>query len=120
MAQGASKLASSKKSGGGNKRKEVNSKKRNVAKGKRTFGAKGRKTFLSHAEKETTRSINKKNEVLIAAKAVSVGTKFFMSDVNDKGTKKHNEQLKQRNKKQDKGKLSNRLKDQLQKLGKEL
>jgi hypothetical protein len=118
MVQGAGKMGKGKKSKGGERHKGRASKKNVNAKGKRIINRKGNNATLhSTADLDTTRDINKKNEVLVAAKAVSVGTKFFLNDINSKGKTEINKQNRQRSKKQIKTKLSNRLKDQLQKLG---
>ena len=115
MAQGSGKLGKAQKSKGALKRK--NHKTKSLSKGRKSFNARGAKTGAFRDEKETTKTINKKNESIVAAKAVSVGTRFFLTDVAEKGTNQMNAELKQRNKKQDKStKLSDRLKDQLQKL----
>jgi|UPI000581ABB2 hypothetical protein len=115
MAQGSAKLSKPKKSQGSQKRKTVKAK--SVSKGRKSFSAKGSKTSSFKDEIDTSKAINRKNESIVAAKAVSVGTRFFMSDVSEKGTKEMNKQLKERSKKQDKStKLSDRLRDQLKKL----
>ena len=115
MAQGLGKLGKAKKSKGAQKRKTVKSK--HLSKGRKSFSAKGSKRIAVRDERETTKEINRKNESIIAAKAVSVGTRFFLSDVAERGTKEMKKQLKARNKKQEKAtKMSDRLKDQLNKL----
>jgi hypothetical protein len=53
-------------------------------------------------ETTVTKSINKRIETVVAAKAISVGTNFFLSDVAQKGKKEHDAQIKERNKKQKK------------------
>jgi hypothetical protein len=118
MVQGAGGLGKAKKSAGGARSKSIRAKKNATAKGKRKINrTTNHATLHSTADLDTTRDINRKNEVLVAAKAVSVGTKFFLTDINAKGKTEVNKQLRQRSKKQVKTKLSNRLKDQLQKLG---
>ena len=115
MAQGLGNLNKAKKSKGSQKRKVVKAK--SLTKGRKSFNAKGSKTTSFKDEKETTKAINRKNESIVAAKAVSVGTRFFLNDVTEKGTREMKSQLRHRNKKQDKStKLSDRLKDQLKKL----
>jgi len=119
MAQGSAKLAKKQKSGGAQKRKAVRGKK-TVHKGNRDFKPTrgGNKNAAALEDAATTKAINKKNEVAIAAKAVAVGTQFFMSDVASKGEKEMKKQLKERNKKQSKGGgAADRLKAQLRKLG---
>lgn len=96
-----------------------------VAKGKRSYQMnKNKKKYQreQHHQNmtvETSKAINKKNEALIACKAISSGSKFFMKDITDSGSKEHQQQLKQRNKKEEKSKkLTDRLQDQLRKLDK--
>ena len=120
MAQGTAKLGKARKSGGSQKRKTVRAKALN--KGRKSFNVKGRKNnFAAKEEKATSKAINRKNESIIAAKAVSVGTKFFLGEITESGTKEFNSQLKARNKKQDNAtKVSDRLKAQLKKLNGEI
>ena len=116
------KLQKRAKSGGAAKKKQI--RKQALSKGKKQFTAK-RKSFLSNghhqAEQDTTRAINKRNESLVAAKALSSGTlpsQFFLKDLATKGTKEQAEQLKNRNKKEKKEhNQTERLKKQLRKLG---
>lgn len=119
MAQGSAKLTKKPKSGGAQKRKAVRGKK-TVHMGTRDFApnaARG-KNAAAREDAATTKAINQKNEVAIAAKAVAVGTQFFLSDVASKGEKEMKKQLNDRNKKQSKGGgAANRLKAQLRKLG---
>lgn len=121
MAQGSGKLGKSKKSAGGQK-KAVKSKK-TLHKGRKQFSIKGKKknSVAVRAELDTTKAINKRNEALVAAKAVSVGTAFFLSDIKEAGQNEIKAQTKQRNKKENKAsKVSDRLKTQLKKLGKDV
>jgi hypothetical protein len=70
------------------------------------------------AEHEITKKINRKNEALVAAKAVSVGSRLFLSDIRDKGKNEVKNQARVRNKKESKAtKASDRIKVQLQKIG---
>lgn len=117
MAQGtAAKLAKKKKSAGAQKRKTV--RKKTVAKGPRECKQQ-RSSVAAHEKAATTKAINRKNEAAIAAKAVAVGTKFFLGDVSAKGEKEMQKQLREREKKQSKGGgAADRLKSQLRKLGK--
>jgi len=95
-------------------------------KGAGKYQAKGRKqknACRPHAvnaakpQVSISKSINKKNESVVAAKAVACGMKFSLTDLTDKGTKEQKAQLKARDKKQDKStKLTGRLKDQIAKL----
>ena len=116
MAQGSAKLGKAKKSAGAQRRKAKCAKA--ISKGRKQFNMKGRKQNNSAREElMTTKSINKKNESIVAAKAVSVGTKFFLNDISEKGSKEMNQQLKARSKKENKAtKVSDRLKAQLRKL----
>jgi len=79
MAQGAHKLGKGKpkKSSGAQRRKAVR-----TVKKKRKGGTK-----LEHNKEilATTKAINKKNERIIAAKAMNGGTAFFMKEVAEKG-----------------------------------
>ena len=119
MAQGSGlqKLKKAHKSAGSQRRKVA---------GKKSATAKGRmqkKARRSHAvaaakpQSEISKSISRKNESLIAAKAIAGGMKFSLTDLTSKGTKEHKAQIKARDKKQDSStKLTGRLKDQIQKL----
>ena len=118
MAQGSGKLGKANKSAGSRKRKVVRAKS-SLSKGRKNFNAnKGRtNNAAARQEKATTKAINRKNEALIAAKAVSVGTKFFLNDIKESGTKEVNRQSRNRSKKENKAtKVSDRLKAQLRKL----
>lgn len=97
MAQGSAKLASKKKSAGALRRKVV--RKKTVTKGKKQFQNK-RSPNLD--QMETTKAINRRNEKMIAAKAVSAGTQFFLTDISDKGEKEMKANLRARDKKQSK------------------
>lgn len=70
-------------------------------------------------DQATTKAINRKNELKVAAKAVGVGTKFFLKDIADQGKKEYDKQIRDRNKKQRGSKLSDRLRNQLQQIEKE-
>ena len=119
MAQGSGKLGRSKKSGGAQKRKTVRSKM--AGKGRKHHAPKGRKAVGARDDMETTKAINRKNEALISARAVGDGTKFFLNYVKEVGKKELNEQVKARNKKEDKAtKLSDRVKQQLKKMGRDV
>jgi len=127
MAQGQGRLSKG-GGGGGGGRGIAGRKEKRVARAKKKAVAKGRKHAAARksavvnsasrrAEVETTKAINRRNESLIAAKAVSVGTKFFLGDIAEKGTKEVEKQVRDRNKKQEKSKATDRLKEQLRKLG---
>ena len=126
MTQGSGKLGKAPKSKGSQKRKVVR-KKTLLSKGRKSFAQ--TKKMMSHhnnnnnhhsqAEIDTTKAINRRNESVVAAKAVSCGARFFMKDVSEKGTQEMKKQLTERNKKQNKqkaSKLSERLEDQLKKI----
>jgi hypothetical protein len=138
MVQGASsknKLGKKKVSAGAVKKKAV-TKSKIVAKGRRQYGVKGgspsaavgaaggsSKSSSTHEflkeQRDITKTINKKNEALIAAKAVSAGAKFsILSEVATKGAKELKSQIKARNKKQEKSgsRATQRLQEQLRKL----
>lgn len=118
MAQGLAKLSKSNKSQGSQKRKAVRSKK-SIGKGRKHYHSKHESDRVAAS---TTKAINKKNETLVAAKAVGVGTKFFLSDISEKGTKEMNKQLRERKKKESKSSatVSDRIRQQLRKLGKDI
>lgn len=116
MAQG--KLTNLKKkpaSGGAQKKKAVQP----TSKGKKHFSPKGRKATIAVADREITKSINKKNEVMVSTKAVSSGGKFFLTDIREGGQQALEKQLKAREKKESKGNknMDIRLKEQLKSLG---
>jgi hypothetical protein len=103
------------KSKGSQKHKAVKAKSAGVAKGKLQKKPR-RHDEAAKIEQETTKAINRKNERLIAAKAVSVGTKFFMSDVSAKGENHVKKEAAQRNKRQLKSKTTSRIEKQIQQL----
>jgi hypothetical protein len=120
MAQGMKKMSGGggravAKSKGSQKHKVVKAKSAGVAKGKLQKKPK-RNVESSKIEHETTKAINRKNERLVAAKAVSVGTKFFMSDVAAKGENHVKKEAAQRNKRQLKSKTTSRIEKQIQEL----
>jgi hypothetical protein len=118
MAQGSAKLGKTQKSAGALKRKARAIK--SLTKGPKTLKVKGRKGNDPNvkAEHEITKKINRKNEALVAAKAVSVGSRLFLSDIRDKGKNEVKNQARVRNKKESKAtKASDRIKVQLQKIG---
>mmetsp|Transcript_27033 Transcript_27033/g.63315 ORF Transcript_27033/g.63315 Transcript_27033/m.63315 type:complete len:119 (+) Transcript_27033:109-465(+) len=116
MAQGSGKLAKAKKSKGAQKRQAV--RKKTPGKGRKHYKAK-RVHQNVQAEEDTTKAINQRNESIVAAKAVSSGTNFFMKNLSEKGNKEMNKQLRHRDKRQDKqksSKLTDRLEDRLKKI----
>ena len=115
MAQGKlknKKPVIAKKSVASIKKKEQKS----LSKGRKAFQAKGRKSIIAQQNNETSKEIMRKNESLVAAKAVSAGSTFFLNDVKEKGLKEIKKGEKKKPK-TNKSNLSNRLKDQLKKLG---
>ena len=116
MAQGSGKLGKSKKSVGGKRKKVV--KKKQLNKGRKAINP---KKLAAKADSETSRVINLKNESIVAAKALNHGTRFFLTDVAKRGKVEASTQLRKRDKKEDKAtKLTDRLKDQLRKLGRDV
>ena len=117
MAQGSLKnLKKAPKSAGSQKRKVVRGK--TQAKGRKQKSAR-RTHAVETAKNQTgiTKQINKKNEAIVAAKAIASGTNFALKDISERGSKEHHQQLKARDKKQDKSnKLTGRLKEQIKKL----
>lgn len=134
MAQGLGKLSKSanhkKKSGNSaaNKKKVVRTK--TVTKGRKEFKAKAANNIALLENIATTKAINRKNECTVAAKAVAVGTKFFLNDITSDGKSTHQKLIQQRNKKQMKStsnnssttnqSSTNRIKEQLRKLGRDV
>mmetsp|Transcript_19897 Transcript_19897/g.25624 ORF Transcript_19897/g.25624 Transcript_19897/m.25624 type:complete len:120 (+) Transcript_19897:134-493(+) len=118
MVQGGVKLAKAKKSGGAQRRQV--SRKKALNKGQKTFKAKGLASDIRlRDEHDTTKAINRKNESLVAAKAVKTGTNFFLTDMTERGSKQMKKEISDRNKKQNKhkaSKLTDRLQDQLKKV----
>mmetsp|Transcript_18561 Transcript_18561/g.26116 ORF Transcript_18561/g.26116 Transcript_18561/m.26116 type:complete len:124 (+) Transcript_18561:105-476(+) len=118
MAQGLGKITGARV--GTKKRKSAASQKhtKKLNKGRKSFAAKGRKCSLAKREVETSKAINRKNEAHISAKALSAGSKFFLADIKEVGKvelKKQNIAMKKVENKSTK--LSDRLKDQLKKMG---
>lgn len=77
MVQGNHKLGKSKKSSGSQKKKGGKAVK-HTRKG-------SSKIENNKAHIETTKAINKKNERLVAAKALNSGTNFFLKDIAERG-----------------------------------
>lgn len=121
MAQGQGKLSKVQKSKGAQKRHAI--RKKTVTKGRKIFlkaaaAAESAPVAVDVVEGgAVTKSINKKNERLIAAKAISSGAHFFLKDVAEKGNNEMKKQIQQRNKKQSKQRnRSERTLEQLKKL----
>mmetsp|Transcript_14299 Transcript_14299/g.22045 ORF Transcript_14299/g.22045 Transcript_14299/m.22045 type:complete len:120 (+) Transcript_14299:62-421(+) len=119
MAQGNGKLGKGAKSSGSQRRK---AQKNQAYKGRRkVYNPKGKKAVQNREETQTSKAINRRNEAILSAKAINCGTRFFLSDVKEVGKKEINDQLKLRSKKEDREKkLSDRLRGQLRKLGREV
>jgi hypothetical protein len=125
MAQGSSKLSKPPKSSGALKKKVVRTK--TVTKGRKDYKTKHTNNNNNAAVIDnvtTTKAINRKNEIHVAAKAVSVGTQFFCKDIATLGQRECTQKLQQRDKKELKSSTnstsSNRLKEQLRKLGRDV
>mmetsp|Transcript_1964 Transcript_1964/g.2748 ORF Transcript_1964/g.2748 Transcript_1964/m.2748 type:complete len:120 (-) Transcript_1964:44-403(-) len=118
MAQGSGKLGKANKSSGSRRRK---AQKHLTYKGRRkAYNPKGKKAVQKREETETSKAINRRNEAILSAKAINSGTRFFLNDVKEVGRKEIDDQLKLRNRKEDREKkLSDRLKGQLRKLGRD-
>jgi hypothetical protein len=121
MAQGSLKnLKKAPKSAGSQKRKVLRTKTAN--KGRKVKSA--RRTLACEAAKPeiaVTKQICKKNEAYVAAKVVASGNKLVsLTDITDRGTQRHQQDLRARDKRQSKGnsKLTGRLKDQIAQLRK--
>ena len=114
MAQGSGKLKAKTQAKGGNKAVT----KKPLSKGRKHFAPKKRATMTigAQTDRATSKTINKRNETIVAAKAVSVGINFFCGDLTEKGSRERQKQVKARDKKQQDTKLSDRLKNQLKKL----
>mmetsp|Transcript_124541 Transcript_124541/g.186046 ORF Transcript_124541/g.186046 Transcript_124541/m.186046 type:complete len:111 (+) Transcript_124541:78-410(+) len=109
MAQGNHKLGKAKKSRGAAKRKQVNT----VKKTRKGNASVERNKSIASVSK----AINKKNERLVAAKALNGGTSFFLKDIAQKGNNESKRQNAERDKKQkNSSKLSGRLQEQINKL----
>ncbi|CAJ1938222.1 unnamed protein product [Cylindrotheca closterium] len=109
MAQGNHKLGKSKKSPGSQKKKGGK-----AVKHKRKGST---KIENNKADIVTSKAINRKNERLVAAKAMNSGTNFFLKDIAERGKSEGQRQNAARDKKQSKPtKLSERLNVRLQKL----
>jgi hypothetical protein len=100
-----------KRSGGAKKRQAVKSGK--FAKRKGSTAIENNKGIMA-----ATKAINRKNERIIAAKACTAGTNFFLNDIAAKGKDESRRQAAARNKKENNKshKMSDRLRDQIQKL----
>jgi len=117
MAQGGFKLNSNKSKSKKSKPIHKKQKQKQLSKGRKSFAAKGRKATLAKQENQTTKAINIKNEVAVAARAVGAGNTFFLKDIKEAGKKEIGKQQTDLRKKESKSvKMSERLKGQLNKL----
>ena len=117
MAQGSAKLARAKKSAGGQKRKVVTKTK----KGPKHHAAKGRKAQAKQETTQVTKSINRKNEAIASARAIGAGNTLFLKDLKEVGKSTLKQQARDRLKKESNAsKLTDRMKDQLRKLGRDV
>ena len=116
MAQGfkIKSKAPAKKAKASQKQKQ---KPKQLSKGRKAFSAKGRKVALAKQDAETSKAINRKNEVEVAARAMGSGDRFFLSDIKVAGKKEIGKNKRQLRKKESKSiKMSERLTQQLNKL----
>eukprot|EP00980_Cylindrotheca_fusiformis_P001522 scaffold346_cov116-Cylindrotheca_fusiformis.AAC.36 len=94
MAQGNHKLARSKKSAGAQKKRGAKAVK---------IKRKGSSAIVdSKAQIATTKAINRKNERIVAAKALNGGTAFYLKDIAERGKSEAKRQTAIRDKKQNK------------------
>lgn len=116
MAQGGSKLNPNKP----NLKKSKPAKKQrqqNLSKGRKAFAAKGRKVSLARQESETTKTINRRNEIAVAARALGAGNTFALKDLKEAGKKEIGKQKDVLNKRESKSvKMTERLREQVSKL----
>ena len=119
MVQGGSKIKSSKpnpKKSNRPTQKTQKKKQKQVSKGWKTFAAKGRKASQAKQEISTSKAINRKNEIAVAARAVGSGAKFALKDLKEAGKKEVLKNKDALRKKEAKSKMSERMKEQLNKL----
>lgn len=115
MAQGGFKLNPNKPNS--KKSKPTHQKQKQLSKGRKTFAAKGRKKTQARQDDDTTKAINRKNEITVAARVMSTGNKFAMKDLKDAGKKEIGKQNQTLRRKESKSlKMSGRLREQVEKL----
>lgn len=117
MAQGGFKLKSNKPHSKKSRPVHKRQKQKQLSKGRKAFAAKGRKSALAKQEAATTKAINHKNEIAVAARAVGAGKTFALKDIKEAGKKELGKQksaLTKREKKQ--VKMSERLREKVNKL----
>jgi hypothetical protein len=119
MAQGSTKLGKAKHKVGAQKRKSIKSK-RIVTKGQKVKKPTIHVPYVQ-VEKDATKAINRKNEAIVAAKAMTTGTRFFLSDVKENGKKEMKKQHMVRDKKEKKKtSVADKVRGQIDKLEKGL
>ena len=122
MAQGGFKSKSGnnpnskKASGRTTNAKQKQKNKKSINKGWKTYAAKGRKASQAKQETATSKAINKKNEITVAARAVGAGNTFYLKDIKEAGKKEIGKQRSQLHKRESNSKMSERLQTQLNKL----
>jgi len=115
MVQGNGKFGKS--SGGGRKKSGGSQRRKTVKLAKRKNKGSSKIESKDKGIVAVTKQINRKNERIIAAKATSAHTKFYLSDLSEKGKNENRRKLSERNKRQGKAtKLSDRLQVQIEKL----
>jgi len=118
MAQGSVKLGINHKSGGKEKKLAI-AKKTKV--GRKVSKPKGRKADESRPDVAISKALAKKAEIQTSAKCIASGTTIELKDVRENGKIELKTQLKTRNKKENRAtKLTDRLKVQLRKLGRDV
>lgn len=112
MAQGGFKLKSTPA-----KKSKASQRQKQLSKGRKAYSAKGRKAALAKQEAATSKAINRKNEVTVAARAVGAGSRFFLKDIKEAGKKEIGKKRVELRKKESKSvKMSERLTEKLNKL----
>mmetsp|Transcript_14146 Transcript_14146/g.30253 ORF Transcript_14146/g.30253 Transcript_14146/m.30253 type:complete len:119 (-) Transcript_14146:322-678(-) len=92
-------------------------KQRQLSKGWKSFAAKGRKCAFAKQEAQTTKTINNRNEIAVAARAVGAGNTFALKDIKEAGKKEIGKQKDVLRKRESKSlKMSERLREQVEKL----
>jgi chaperonin cofactor prefoldin len=115
MAQGGGKIKSKPMA---KKAKPAHHQKKQLSKGRKAFTAKrSAAVSIAKSESQTSKAINKKNEMAVAARAVNAGNTFFSKDVKEAGKKELGKNKDKLRKKEGKmGKMKERLEEQLKKL----
>ena len=108
------KVKSKSVSKGSLKRKQQQSKKK-ISKGAKTFKSKHTNTIGYKENENVTKQIQKKNEAITSARAISNGSRFFLSDINDHGKNEIKKQKKELLKKESNNDFLTKMKKQLKK-----